>query len=101
MKKILVLGCGRVGRTICLDLSTENQITVADISNKNLQKVKSANIRTIESDLSNNNKLRELIKNFNLIINCVPGFMGFETLKTIIEEKKDVVDRPSNLYLLV
>ena len=92
MRKILVLGCGRVGRTICLDLSIENQITVSDISNENLQKVKSANIRTIESDLSNNNKLRALIKDFDLIISCVPGFMGFETLKTIIDEKKDVVD---------
>jgi len=92
MKEILVLGCGRVGRTICLDLALENHITVADISNENLKKVESANIETIKFDISNNNKLRELITGFNLIISCVPGFMGFKTLKTIIEEKKDVVD---------
>ena len=92
MKEILVLGCGRVGRTICLDLALENHITVADISNENLKKVESENIETIKLDISNNNKLRELITGFNLIISCVPGFMGFKTLKTIIEEKKDVVD---------
>jgi len=92
MKKILVLGCGRVGRTICLDLSLKNNITVADISDKNLKKVQSTNIDTIKFNISNNHKLRELIKKFDLIISAVPGFMGFETLKTIIEEKKDVVD---------
>lgn len=92
MKKILVLGCGRVGRTICLDLALENPITVVDISNENLKKIRRTNIETIEFDISNNNKLRELIKDFNLIISCVPGFMGFKTLKTIIEENIDVVD---------
>lgn len=92
MKKILVLGCGRVGRTICLDLALENPITVVDISNENLKKVKRTNIETVEFDISNNKKLRELIKDFNLIISCVPGFMGFKTLKTIIEENIDVVD---------
>ena len=80
MKEILVLGCGRVGRTICLDLALENHITVADISNENLKKVESENIETIKFDISNNNKLRELITGFNLIISCVPGFMGFKTL---------------------
>ena len=29
---------------------------------------------------------------YDLIISAVPGFMGFETLKTIIETKKNVVD---------
>ena len=92
MKKILVLGCGRVGRTICLDLALVNPITVADISDENLKKVKGSNIETVKFDISNNKKLRKLIGEFNLIISCVPGFMGFEILKTIIEEKKDVVD---------
>jgi len=92
MKKILILGCGRVGRTICLDLALENNITVADISDENLKKVNRKNITTIKFDISNNKKLRKLIQGFNLVISCVPGFMGFKTLKTIIEEQIDVVD---------
>jgi len=92
MKKILVLGCGRVGRTICLDLALKNPITVADISNKNLEKINNKNVNTILFDISNNSKLRELIQDFELIICAVPGFMGFKTLQTIIEEKKNVVD---------
>jgi len=62
------------------------------LSEKRLQNTLSERFINIESDLSNNNKLRKLIKDFDLIISCVPGFMGFEILKTIIEEKKDVVD---------
>ena len=48
MKNILVLGCGRVGRTICLDLANKNSVTVADISENNLNKVKGFNINTVK-----------------------------------------------------
>ena len=92
MKNILVLGCGRVGRTICLDLANKNSVTVADISENNLNKVKGFNINTVKIDLSNLTDLRKLINKFDLIISCVPGFMGFKTLQTIIEERKNVVD---------
>ena len=91
MKNILVLGCGRVGRTICLDLANKNSVTVADISENNLNKVKGFNINTVKIDLSNLTDLRKLINKFDLIISCVPGFMGFKTLQTIIEERKNVI----------
>ena len=44
MKNIIVLGCGRVGRTICEDLSNNFSVSVADISIKNLEKLKSRKI---------------------------------------------------------
>jgi saccharopine dehydrogenase-like NADP-dependent oxidoreductase len=93
MKKIIVLGCGRVGRAICLDLAKKQPITVLDISQENLDRVKGKeNIRTTQFDISNTEKLRQILIKFNLVVCSVPGFMGFKTLKTIIEEKKDVVD---------
>ena len=36
MKKIIVLGCGRVGKAMCLDLALKQTITVVDISKENL-----------------------------------------------------------------
>jgi len=36
--------------------------------------------------------LRETIAGYDLVVNAVPGFMGYETLERIIEEGKDVVD---------
>ena len=92
MKNIIVLGCGRVGRTICEDLSNNFSVSVADISNKNLEKLKSKKIKKKIFDISNKSELVNNIKHFDLVISAVPGFMGFNTLKTIIEEKKNVVD---------
>ena len=37
MKKIIVLGCGRVGKAMCLDLALKQTITVVDISKENLE----------------------------------------------------------------
>ena len=92
MKNILVLGWGWGGRTICLDLSYKNSVTLENISENNLNKLRGYNINTVKMNLSNLTDLRKLINKFDLIISCVPGFMGFKTLQTIIEERKNVVD---------
>jgi len=93
MKKIIVLGCGRVGKAMCLDLAKDQIITAADISSKNLDSLSSNNnIETIKFDISNTKELRKVLIDFDIVVCAVPGFMGFKTLKTIIEEKKDVVD---------
>ena len=39
MKKIVVLGCGLVGRVIAEDLSTSFEVTSVDFSQKNLDKI--------------------------------------------------------------
>ena len=93
MKKVIVLGCGRVGKAICLDLAKNQIIAVADISSKNLDSLSSNNnIETIKFDISNTKELKKVLIDFDLVVCAVPGFMGYKTLKTIIEEKKDVVD---------
>ena len=92
MKNIIVLGCGRVGRTICEDLSNNFSVSVADISIKNLEKLKSRKITKRNFDISNKSELTYNIKDFDLVISAVPGFMGFNTLEILIEEKKNVVD---------
>ena len=44
MKKIVVLGCGLVGRVMAQDLSAQHDVTSVDISAKNLEKITSKNI---------------------------------------------------------
>ena len=93
MKKIAILGCGMVGSAIAGDLSKEYSVKIVDISEQNLQKVSAKyKLETKNVDVSNKDQLQNLIKDFDLVICAVPGFMGFETLKSIIEVKKDVVD---------
>ncbi len=94
MNKIIVLGAGMVGSAIAIDLTKNHQVTSADFSLKALEKIKlrQPNITTLQIDVTKKEKLITSLQNFNLVICAVPGFLGYETLKTIIEAKKNVVD---------
>ena len=93
MIEILVLGGGKVGSAIAFDLSKNYSVTVADIDELTLETLKKKiNIKTIPVDISSTVKLKNTLQPYNLIISAVPGFMGYKTLQTIIECKKNVVD---------
>ena len=92
MKKIVVLGCGLVGRVIAQDLSAQHDVTSVDISAKNLEKITSKNITKKCLDVSDKLVLQDLIKDYDLVVGALPGFMGFEIMKTIIKAKKNIVD---------
>ena len=93
--KILVLGAGLVGGPMAMDLSNDKQfqVTVADIDKQALQKLaKKSKISTIQKDLADPDAVKKVVKGFDMVINAVPGFMGFRTFKAIIEAGKNVVD---------
>jgi saccharopine dehydrogenase-like NADP-dependent oxidoreductase len=92
--KVIVLGAGLVGAPMALDLAkgSEFEVTVADISHKNLKKFIGKNIDTVEVDLDNETSLLEVLKDQDLILNAVPGFMGYRTMERIISAGKNVVD---------
>lgn len=92
MNKIIVLGAGMVGRAMAIDLSKDLEVYSADISEENLSKLSPHNIKTIKADLSNKETIQELIADKDLVIGAVPGFMGFETFKTVIESGKNTSD---------
>ncbi len=94
-KKIIVLGAGLVGSAIVYDLAQvkEFQVTAADINTNSLEKIADLpGVKTEQSDLSNPDTLRSLIKDIDLVICAVPGFMGYQTLETVISAGKNVVD---------
>ncbi|MBI5219124.1 MAG: saccharopine dehydrogenase NADP-binding domain-containing protein [Bacteroidia bacterium] len=93
MKNIIILGAGMVGSAMAIDLSKKHQVTSADINKEALSALKKGHkIKTIHQDLSDKKELAKIIKNYDLVISAVPGFMGFETVKTIIGCKKNLVD---------
>ena len=94
MKKIIVLGAGMVGSAMAIDLVKDHKVTSADYNLKSLEKLKGkhSNITTIQVDVTKKEELINILQSFDLVICAVPGFLGFETLKTIIEAKKNVVD---------
>ncbi len=94
MNKIIVLGAGMVGSAMAIDLSKDYKVTSTDINVDVLKKLKEkqVNINTFLLDVNNKTELQKVIQQFDLVVCAVPGFLGFQTLKNIIEAKKDVVD---------
>lgn len=103
---IIVLGAGLVGAPMAMDLAKDPQfnVTVADISEENLFKMALIDkIKTIQTDLSDTDRLKKLVSSFDMVLSAVPGFMGYRTLKTIIEAGKNVIDIaffPEDLFTL-
>jgi saccharopine dehydrogenase-like NADP-dependent oxidoreductase len=94
MKNIIVLGAGMVGSAIAIDLSAKHKVTLTDINLNTLNKVKQkcSNLNLHQIDVTNHIALKEFLSPFDLVICAVPGFLGFKTLKTIIEAQKNVID---------
>ena len=94
MKNIVVLGSGMVGSAMAIDLSKNHNVTVSDIDQNILNKVRENNkeLKILCIDVTNESELKNAIAVFDLVVCAVPGFLGYKTLKTIIEAKKDVVD---------
>jgi lysine 6-dehydrogenase len=94
MKNIIVLGAGMVGSTIAIDLSKKHHITLTDYNqealNKAEQKCNDLSIQLL--DVTDKNTLQQTIKKFDLVVCAVPGFLGFEALKSIIEAEMNVID---------
>jgi lysine 6-dehydrogenase len=90
MANIIVLGAGLVGGVMAKDLSKNHNITSVDISQKNLDVLDG--IKTICADVSDTATLQNLIKDFDLVVGAVPGFMGYKMMKDVIEAGKNIVD---------
>jgi saccharopine dehydrogenase-like NADP-dependent oxidoreductase len=93
--KILVLGAGLVGGPMAMDLARDGEfeVTSADISAEALLKLRGfPGIQTIKADLGDLPELVALANGFDLVVSAVPGHMGYRTLETLIECRKNVVD---------
>ena len=93
--KIIVLGSGLVGAPMALDLATDPQfeVTVADLSAESLQKCAVQQGRQDGPGRPfRSRQVKELVAGQDLALNAVPGFLGYQTLKAVIEAGKNVVD---------
>lgn len=94
MTNIIVLGAGMVGSAMAADLSKKHSVTIADISIQRLEHIKQKhqNISILQVDVTDKAKLHSVLTAFDFVVCAVPGFLGFETIKTVIEAGKNVVD---------
>ncbi len=92
---IVVLGAGRVGRTMAIDLAKESRfhVLVADRDAKSLDSLRASHgIDGEKIDLSLASAVRKVIVKADFVVSAVPGFLGFRTLEAVLESGKNVVD---------
>jgi len=94
MARIHILGAGMVGSTMALDLAGSHDVSLADRSRDSLETVQNRepSIRIKVLDVIDHAALLRWLEPADLVLCAVPGFLGFETLRTIIEAGKNGVD---------
>lgn len=93
MKNIVVLGTGLVGKAMIIDLAKQYEVTAIDISKDNLDQLSDVlNVRTVISDISEPDNLNLVIKDADLVVGAVPGFMGYKMVQNVIKAGKDIID---------
>ena len=93
MSNVVVLGVGMVGSAIAADLGRKHVVAGVDVSRQNLSELEMKHgIHGKHADVTNATALSAFIRNADLVVSAVPGAIGFETLRRIIENRKNVVD---------
>jgi len=89
---------------MCADLARDHDVTCADFNIDVLKSLASSlKIKTLPCDFSKAEEIKRAVAPFDLVIGAVPGFMGFEVLKTVIVCGKNCVDIsffPEDAFLL-
>ena len=94
MKKIFQVGAGLVGKTMALDLSKNHELHLGDTNLDLLNEIKNEDqsIHIQKIDIQDKENFRTWIADADIVLLAVPGFLGFEALRLIIDCGKNVVD---------
>ncbi len=93
--KVVVLGAGYVGNVIARDLAEDpsTDVSIVDINQEVLDKLKhDYELHGICADLSNPSIIKDIVKDFDLVIGALPSYIGYKSLKAVIEAGKNIVD---------
>ncbi|MBN2431613.1 MAG: saccharopine dehydrogenase NADP-binding domain-containing protein [Acidobacteria bacterium] len=92
-KKVVLLGAGLVGGAIARDLADAYMVDAVDNDPERLDRLTAGTaVEGMRKDLRDPENVREVIRNCDLVINALPGFMGTAALKTVIAMGRNVVD---------
>ncbi len=91
--RVVVLGAGMVGSALAADLCQEAEVTAVDANPRRLDALAAAHpLTTRVADLRDPAVVRAAVAGADLALGAVPGFMGFATLRAIIEAGVNAVD---------
>lgn len=92
MKKVVVLGAGLVGKAMAIDLSKKFEVTAIDLDEGALKPLQKFGIKTQRLDFADPSLLGSVILPFDVVVGAVPGFIGLQTARAVIEGGKNMVD---------
>lgn len=91
---IVVLGGGRVGSAIVRDLTAEDDfdVLVVDIDPVAVENMTHFGADGVVADLSQVENVSRAVQDADLVVGAVPGFMGYRTVKRVLQEGRPIVD---------
>jgi lysine 6-dehydrogenase len=95
MSKIVVLGCGAMGRPIAIDLCKAPgcEVVSVDVNQESLERLAREHpIQTRVADLSTVEGVTRAVEDADLVIGAVPYSVGYTMLERVIRAGKNVVD---------
>ena len=104
--RVTVLGTGLVGSAIVADLAKDANlsVTAVDANSAALERLAlSTGVRTQVADLRAPGAIAGAVVGADLVVLAVPGFMGFESLRQVLEAGRTAVDIsffPEDAFLL-
>ena len=87
MAKVAQIGAGMIGRAMAYDLSNDHQVSVGDFNAEALKSISALapSIATHQFDVQNENDIRGFIDDADLVLLAVPGFLGYNALKSFLD----------------
>lgn len=93
LKTVVVLGVGRVGKAIAADLALDYRVVALDAKKVSFPAVRASRIQTMRVNLAHfDSRIKRIVKSGDLVINALPGHLGFKTLKSVIGLHKSICD---------
>ena len=95
MSKIVVLGCGAVGRYMAIDLckDSNNEVVSVDLNRKALEHLAREHpVQIRVEDLSTAKGVTRAVEDADIVIGSVPYSLGYAMLENVIRAGKNIVD---------
>lgn len=94
-QKIVILGGGMIGSAMAMDLkrSGRHDVTVAELRPEVRERLAARyGVATRAADLSRPEAIRELVRDYDLVLGALPSVYGYRTLEAVIAAGKDYCD---------
>ena len=97
MQSMVILGAGMVGGVMAEDLIADEgrEVAIIDVSSERLARVDARTagaVHTIQADCGDTSLIKNLVRDYGMVLGALPSRLGFATLDAIIDLGKPYCD---------